>query len=479
MQFTHLRTLPRATSHVALAVFPEGPVPRQLGLSRRSLTALGFEGKVGQTLVIPSDRGVVIAIGMGDSAKVTANSLRKSAAALARAASKQSSMVTNLVEASKLSAAAATQAVVEGMALALYRFNTVRARKDVPALTTVSLVADVAPAAIERGIRRGQALADAVCLARDLSNLPPNYLNSAELAARAIEMASPDLTVEVWGRDRLKAEKCNGILAVNAGSVDDPAMIRISYRPKGATKTIGLIGKGITFDSGGLSIKPSSGMEQMKMDMSGAGAMLSVMGALATLKPKVNVEAWLCCTDNLVSGASMKVSDVITYRNGTTVEVMNTDAEGRLVLADGLILAVEAKVDAMVDMCTLTGACMVALGTKIAGLMGNNQAWIDQTKAAADASDEPVWHLPLPSDYRKLLDSEVADMKNIGGPYGGALTAGLFLQEFVGDVPWVHLDIAGKERVEGDEDWKVKGATGFGVRLLAELIEKFEAPKKK
>jgi leucyl aminopeptidase len=473
MQFSHLRSLPRTAPVLGLGVFTDGAVPRQLGLGRKALAALGFEGKVGQALVVPSDRGVVIAIGLGEPKKVTVSSLRKSAAALARAAQKQTTVTTNLVDLSGLAAATAAQSVVEGMGLALYRFNDVRSKKDVPKLDTVTLVADVAAIAVERGIRRGQTLVEAVSLARDLSNMPPNLLNAADMAAKAIELSSPELTVEVWGKDRLKAERCNGILAVNAGSVAEPALIRMSYRPKGATKTIGLVGKGITFDSGGLSLKPSNGMDGMKMDMSGAGSMMAVMSALPALKPKVNVEAWLCCTDNLPSGSAMKVSDVITYRNGKTAEVMNTDAEGRLVLADGLVLADEMKVDAVIDMCTLTGACMVALGTKISALVGNNDALIERVKTAAANTDEPVWQLPLAHEYRKQLDSPVADMKNIGGPNGGVITAALFLNEFVGSTPWAHLDIAGKESVDADEDWKVRGATGYGVRMLVDLIEHY------
>jgi leucyl aminopeptidase len=282
------------------------------------------------------------------------------------------------------------------------------------------------------------------------------------------------LTVEVWDNARLTEERCHGLLSVNAGSHEEARLVKLTYTPRNPTGTVALIGKGITFDSGGLSLKPNDGMKDMKMDMSGAAAVLAAMSAMKIVKPKVKVIGWLCCTDNLPSGTAIKVSDVITYRNGTTVEVLNTDAEGRLVLADALVLAAEEKVDAIVDIATLTGACMAALGSKIAGAMGTNDSLIAQVRAAADRSDEPVWQLPLPGEYRKLLDSEVADMKNIGGPYGGAITAALFLKEFTASVPWVHLDIAGPMRVEADEDWKVKGATGFGTRLFLELVDRID-----
>jgi leucyl aminopeptidase len=217
-------------------------------------------------------------------------------------------------------------------------------------------------------------------------------------------------------------------------------------------------------------------MKDMKMDMSGAGAVLAAMSVLRATRPRVRVVGYLCCTDNLPGGSAMKVSDVITYRNGTTVEVLNTDAEGRLVMADGLVLAAESDAAAIIDISTLTGACLVALGSKIAAVLGNNDGLVEQVLSAAKRTDEPMWQLPLPADYRKMLDSEVADLKNIGGPYGGTITAGLFLQEFVDGKPWVHLDIAGKERVDADEDWKVKGATGFGVRTFVELLDAFAVP---
>ncbi len=256
-------------------------------------------------------------------------------------------------------------------------------------------------------------------------------------------------------------------------------MIRLRYQPDATTtdRRIGLVGKCITFDTGGYSIKTHEGMLTMKGDMTGGASVIGTMKVLAKLRPKINVTGIIPATENMPGGSATKPGDVLRIRNGKTVEVLNTDAEGRLVLADGLSLAVEAGVDAIIDVATLTGACVVALGRKVAGLMGNHAGWIDQVGQAAARAGEEVWPLPLPEDYRKLIDSDVADVKNISsGRYGGALTAGLFLKEFVSDVPWAHLDIAGPARSEDDEGYLQKGGTGFGVRTLVEAVLSFQPP---
>ena len=261
------------------------------------------------------------------------------------------------------------------------------------------------------------------------------------------------------------------------GSDEPPRLIELVYEPAGARGAVALVGKGITFDSGGLSLKTADGMETMKTDMGGGAAVLAAMSVLPSLEPAVKVVGIVPTTENMPSGSAIKPGDVLKIRNGKTVEVLNTDAEGRLVLADGLSLAVEAGVDAVIDLATLTGACMVALGRTIAGLMGNDDALIDRVGAAAERAGEAVWHLPLPTEYRKDIDSDVADIKNTGsGRYGGALTAGLFLQEFVGDTPWVHLDIAGPARADSDDGYVAKGGTGFGVRTLVETVLEFAEP---
>jgi leucyl aminopeptidase len=240
---------------------------------------------------------------------------------------------------------------------------------------------------------------------------------------------------------------------------------------------LALVGKGITFDAGGLSIKSAVGMSTMKCDMGGGAAVLGAMSALPAIKPQVNVKAWVPMTDNMLGGDAMRGGDVLTMRNGKTVEVLNTDAEGRLILADGLSLASEAKPDAIIDLATLTGAAMASLGKDYAALMSNNDALASQVEAAAENAGELLWRMPLPGRYRKLLDSPIADMKNIGGPYGGAITAALFLQEFVADgIPWAHLDIAGPAFSDSVTETGPKGGTGYGVRTLVSLITNFTAP---
>ena len=290
--------------------------------------------------------------------------------------------------------------------------------------------------------------------------------------------AASGLEIEVFDEDALAALGCGGLLGVNAGSDEPPRMVKLTYRPAASAPGghLAMVGKGVMYDSGGISLKPTDAMHAaMKMDMSGAAAVLSSMSTLAALDCPTTVTGYLMCTDNMPSGSAMKLGDVLTIHGGTTVEIHNTDAEGRLLLADGLALATEEEPDAIVDIATLTGACLVALGPAMAGVLGNDQPWVEQVAAASSATDEPVWQLPLETKrYRKLLDSDVADVKNVGGPYGGAITAAVFLSEFVGDVPWAHLDIAGPMKVDADESWRSKGATGFGTRLLVDLAMNFK-----
>ena len=282
------------------------------------------------------------------------------------------------------------------------------------------------------------------------------------MAELATEVAKDNgLSIEVMDEHAMEQAGLGGMLGVTRGSDEPPRLIKLTYTPRNPTGSVALVGKGIMFDSGGLSLKSGEGMMAMKIDMSGAAAVLATMTALKATKPRVKVIGFLCCTDNMPSGTALKPGDVITIRNGKTVEVLNTDAEGRLVLADGLSLAVEEEVDAIVDLATLTGAVVGALGNRIAGVMGNDDSLMDQVRDAASRADELVWQLPLPSEYRKFLDSPVADMKNIGGTSvlgsggggGGALTAGLFLKEFVSDVPWVHIDLAGPAMADADDTY--------------------------
>ncbi|MEM9042601.1 MAG: leucyl aminopeptidase [Actinomycetota bacterium] len=472
------RSAPAAANAVGYAVATSGSVPRQLGLNRAGLSAAGFEGKSGQTLVVPSNDGVSIAVGIGDKDSVTAAALRSAGAAFARAASKHAHLATNLADVDGVDPAAAAQAVVEGVLLASYRYVGLKNDESIAAkLEELTLIAGAKAAkGVEKGAVDGQVVASAGALARELANTPPTYLNAVDIAAKAEELAAATgLKIEVFGEDELREMGCGGMLGVNRGSTEPPRMIKLTYSPRNPKGHLGMVGKGIMYDSGGISLKNSDAMHAvMKMDMSGAAAVLSAMSALKAMKCRSKVTAWLMCTDNMPSGSALKLGDVLTMRNGTTVEIHNTDAEGRLVLADGLSLAVEEDVDAIVDIATLTGSALAALGPDIAALIGTDQPWIDQVKQASDDVDEPVWQLPLAGDrYKKLLDSVVADVRNIGGPYGGAITATIFLTQFTGDVPYAHLDIAGPMKVDADQGVHSKGATGFGTRLLIDLACNF------
>jgi leucyl aminopeptidase len=477
--FTTARTVPRRATAVGVPVATSGAVPRSIGLSRAVLTKAGFDSKVGQHhLVTRADGTTVVALGVGEPEKLTDAVLRKAAATFARAAAKHTTLALTLTDVGRVDGRRVGQAVAEGIVLGSYRFSTYKRDKTPSAVAEVVLVAeDRRHRSLAGGADKGAAIAGAVTFARDLANTPPVDLPARVLAEKAVELASRvGLDIEVWDEHRLADERCGGLLAVNRGSLEPPRLVKLTYSPRNASGTVALVGKGVMFDSGGLSLKTNDGMLTMKLDMSGAAAVLAAMSVLPAVRPNVKVIGYLCCTDNMPGADAQKVSDTITYRDGTTVEVMNTDAEGRLVLADALILAAEAGVDAIVDIATLTGACVGALGKSIAGVMGNHDGWTAQVRAAADAADEGVWPLPLPPEYRKLLDSEIADLKNVGGPFGGALTAGLFLKEFVGDTPWAHLDIAGPMRSEADDGWLSKGATAFGVRTFVELLERYAAP---
>jgi leucyl aminopeptidase len=473
------RTAPKTVEAIGVPVAAGGAVPRNLGMSRAALAGHGFEAKAGQTLVVPSSTGpTLIAVGIGDG-DLTASGLRNAAASLVRAAGKRTSIATSLADLEGIEAAAAAQAVVEGAILASYRYQGLKTEPATGGLQELTLiVGERRTAGATLGADRGSITATAACLARDLANTPPAHLTARMIAERAVELAATSgLDIEVLNKDQLVAMGCGGMIGVNKGSVEPPRVVRLTYTPRNPRGHLVLVGKGVMYDSGGISLKPSDGMHAlMKMDMSGAAAVLAAMSTLRALKCKSAVTGLLMCTDNMPSGSAYKLGDVLTFRNGKTAEILNTDAEGRLVLADGLSLGVETKPDAIVDIATLTGAVVGALGQKMAGVLGNDQLFVDRVRAAAAETDEAIWQLPLERGYRKLLDSNVADMKNVGGPYGGAILAALFLSEFVGDTPWAHLDIAGTMNSDADDGWLSRGASGFGTRLLIQLALDFTAP---
>jgi leucyl aminopeptidase len=379
----------------------------------------------------------------------------------------------------------AVQAVVEGAVLAGYRFVAHKSEDQGGAVERFVVVGVGLDAAeLAEGTRRGVVVADAVCLARDLINEPPSSLTPTRFADTATDHGAgrPGLTVEVWDEQRIVDERLGGLLGVARGSAEPPRLLKISYEPEnpvtvgGRVPHIVLVGKGITFDSGGLSLKTAEGMVTMKTDMSGAAAVVGAVSACGELGVRVRVTAIAPTTENMPGGRATKPGDVLTIRNGRTIEVLNTDAEGRLVLADGLSLAAELEPDAIIDLATLTGACVVALGMSIAGVFGSDDGLIGAVRAASDRAGEGTWPLPLPEEYRSHIDSEIADMKNIGkGGQAGAIAAALLLARFVDEVPWVHLDIAGPARSDEDSGILAKGGTGFGVRTLLELLERYSA----
>jgi len=472
------RSAPAGADAFGVAVKPSGAVPRQVGLSRARLATLGFEAKPGQTLVVPGKEGaVVVAVGLAE--QPTPTELRDAAAAVVRAVPKAAHVAVNLLDAASGTAAelsVAAQAVAEGALLAGYKYAGIRSTPAPAALERVTLVAgQKAGAAAPAGIARATATAAAAALARELANTPASHLTARGVAELAVALApSRGLKAEVFDADKLRELGCGGLLGVNAGSTEPPRLVKLSYVPRGSRKGahIALVGKGVTYDSGGLSLKPTNALSAlMKLDMSGSAAVLAAMTALAELKCPNRVTAWLMLTDNMPSGSALKLGDVLTMRNGKTVEVLNTDAEGRLILADGLALATEAEPDAIVDVATLTGSALAALGEGWAAVFGSDPALVDRLRASADATDEAVWELPLSkAKYRSQIDSPVADLKNIGGAYAGAIIAAIFLSEFVGDTPWAHLDIAGTMHSDGNTSWRSKGATGFGTRLLIDLV---------
>jgi leucyl aminopeptidase len=454
------------------------------------LEARGFKGKAGEVLALPTlgrlPAATLLLAGVGERAKVDAEALRRAAAAVVRHAAGAGKAVTTLPQALPADPAGAVRAVTEGALLAAYRFDKYKkARSDgarPPAvLGALALVpGEGGRSALNAALAAGQARAAATNLARDLSNEPANAMHPADLADAARRLlAGKGVTVRVKDERALAREGFGGIVGVGQGADHPPRLVELRYRPAGGSRGGGkdaagevvLVGKGITFDSGGLSLKPPDGMKTMKTDMSGAAAVVGVMSALGDLDVKVPVTGYLASAENMPSGHATRPGDVLTMKNGRTVEVLNTDAEGRLVMADALALGATAKPDAMVDVATLTGACMVALGTRYAGLMANDEALAAELLEAAADAGEPTWRLPLPPEYHKEIESDVADLKNVGDRYGGALVAGLFLQEFVDGRPWAHLDIAGPARTEADDGYLVKGSTGAAVRTLLSWLE--------
>ena len=445
------------------------------------------QGKLGDTLLVPN-AGIadlaakaILLVGLGPKGEADTVAVRNAAGRAAKRIGARRTVATTLPQVGR-SASDALEAVVEGSILGAYRFDRYKSKKvdstrkkdKAPKEVAVTLLG---PARLERraanaAIRRAQVVAESQTWARDLVNTPALDLPPAALARAAQAMAREvGLTCKVWNETQLKAGGFGGILGVGSGSANPPRMIELRYAGGGAGKPIALSGKGIAFDSGGLSLKDASSMETMKDDMGGAASILATMRALALLKPKVNVIAAIPCAENMPSGTAIRPGDVLTHRGGTTSEVLNTDAEGRLVLADALAYLAEQEPEVIVNTATLTGAITIALGDQVYGVLGNDRRLVRELLDAGDAVGEPGWELPLWKGYRSYIDSTVADIRNTGKKprTAGSIVAAWFLAEFVGDTPWAHLDIAGV--AFGDEtDLSPKGATGAPVRTLVRFV---------
>jgi leucyl aminopeptidase len=442
-----------------------------------------FQGKSKETATLLEPRGVkaarVLLVGLGSRSKADASALFTAAAVAARTITgKAYARLAMLVPDGVTGIDAETVAALTGAGL-MHGSEGPGLRKNKPdrfAPEELSLVAGALPReAVERGVRRADAEGRAVSLARELVNLPPCDLYPESFADRARNVAQKTgLECTVLDEKDLTVERMNALLAVARGSDRPPRLVVLRHRGRPGGKTLGLVGKGVTFDSGGLSLKTTEQMVDMKCDMAGAAAVLGAMQAVAELAVPVNVLGVMALVENLPSGKAMKLGDVLHARNGKTIEVLNTDAEGRLILADALAYAVDQKADHLVDLATLTGACMVALGTETAGLMTNDDGWAERVGAAGKAAGEKLWPLPMDAHYAEMIKSDVADMKNTGGSrYAGAITAAKLLQEFVGETPWAHLDIAGPAWAEKDNAVRASGGTGFGVRTLVELARSY------
>jgi leucyl aminopeptidase len=423
--------------------------------------------------------GRIVVVGLGKKSELTVDKVRGAVAETCRYLRKNgvANIATILQGAgvNKITGESAAQAIAEGALLGLYTFRRyiTKKEKDFGEIKSLRLVgSEKQQPALEKAVAKGTIIAEAANWARDVVNEPANNMTPSQMADAARKLARTyGLSVEVLDKERMTKLGMGGLLGVAQGSQQPPKFIILGYKGK-TTTDIDLIlaGKGITFDSGGISIKPSEGMADMKGDMAGGASVMATLMALARLKPKINVTALVPATENLPSGTALKPGDIIKAMNGKTIEVLNTDAEGRLILVDALGYAVKLKAKAIVDAATLTGACMVALGRICTGVFSNNQALADKVIAASKEAGELSWQLPMFDEYREQLKSDIADIKNIGNRYGGAITAAKFLADFVGDTPWVHLDIAGTADSDKEKGYLTKGATGVPVRTLVNLV---------
>jgi leucyl aminopeptidase len=448
-----------------------------------NLKALQITGSAESTNRLSSGSGVIGLVGVGDGIDTHAKA-REIGGAIGRAFNDHKNLIVDVPLANKELALA----LLEGIAIVQYDYNKYKSgEKKASALKTVQLVSKLSFSKNE--IDRIKIVSEILNATRDLVNAPANYLYPSKMAEIVKAQGKiPGVKVEIWDEKKLAKENCNGILSVGQGSVRPPRLVKITYTPTKSKAHLALVGKGITFDTGGISLKPATGILGMKYDMAGAATVAQAAFAIARLQLPITVTAYMCIAENMPSGSATRPNDVITFRNGKSVEVTNTDAEGRLVLADGLILASESQPDLIVDVATLTGAARVALGNRYTGLMGDDNS-VSLVQAAAKDSGELVWHMPLAEELLELIKSDIADLMNsrVGNPSGGMLVGGLFLREFVGKkgkskdrLNWAHLDFATAANNDlAPYGYTVKGATGSMVRTLISVAEQLATKNKK
>jgi leucyl aminopeptidase len=451
------------------------------GAITQLIEASEIKGKLGELALIHTlgkipARRVVVA-GLGRQAQFNLDKIRRivaEACRLLRAkGAKKMATITHGTGVGGIEPAASAQAISEGAILGLYTFRKHVTKEsetgEIEELLIVERDEGKLPQ-LERGCKVGKVVAEAANFARDMINEPANFMTPSEMAEVATRVASQyNLKCTVLERDQMQELGMMALLGVAQGSHQAPKFIVLEYGGDSSGKTLGLVGKGITFDSGGISIKPSEGMGDMKGDMAGGATVMAALRALAELKPRINVTALIPATENLPGGAALKPGDILKAMNGKTIEIVSTDAEGRLILADALSYGRKRGLSPLVDVATLTGACRIALGTICSGAFTNNQELLNKVIKAAEAAGECVWQMPMLEEYKEGNKSDVADIKNSGGRYGGAITAAQFLSEFAEDTPWVHLDVAGTSMSDKDKGYLVKGATGVGVRTLVNL----------
>ena len=442
-----------------------------------------IKGKLNQITVIHSlgklPAARVVVVGLGKREELTRDKVRGAVAETCRLLQKKGvagiATVAQGAGIAGITVEGSAQAITEGALLGVYSFRRHITKEpehgEIERLTIVDADESRTPG-LEQGCQKGRILVEAANLARDMVNEPPNYMTPTHMAEVATKLAeSHGLELAILGLEQVQELGMGALLGVAQGSRQPPKFIVLTYKGGDSAKPdVALVGKGITFDSGGISIKPSEGMGEMKGDMAGGAAVMAAMSAIAQLEPKINVMAIVPATENLPDGNALKPGDILTQMTGKTIEIITTDAEGRLILSDALGYAKKHEAKLIIDVATLTGACRVALGDVCTGAFTNNQELVDKVIAAGVEAGEKIWQMPMFEEYKEQNKSEVADIKNAGNRWGGAITAAQFLAEFAGDTPWVHLDIAGTNMTEKEKNYLVKGATGVPVRTLVNLV---------